>query len=244
MTSPKLADNGVMKLTHRSLINYSGTDGIVDAGVNGYCLPWVCRHTINRNELTHGKESWFMILNKKDFADLIGYNVASISNFMRDGMPHETEGRQGGRVRIDTAKAIPWLIEDQIKKKVKDVENLKSAPNKTRDKLTEEQLRKLQIENDEKESKLVPIDEVSVIFNEAIVTVASLLDGAAGKMAAGDSVLRQRLLDEHRRIREVFANQLQTYTCAKTRGKSDDAPAEPSSVEMGTGEANTPGWLC
>jgi hypothetical protein len=41
--------------------------------------------------------------------------------------------------------------------------------------------------------------------------LASTLDGAAGRIAGGDSGLRQRLLDEHRRIRNSYADRLVAF---------------------------------
>lgn len=184
-----------------------------------------------------------MICNKREFANLVGYDINSVTNWMAAGMPHTTEGRRGGKVEIDTAQAIKWLMDVELERKFKKLGGKNMEVKNLKDGISREQLRKLKIENDLKDGQTVLLADVAEFFNNVIVTLASLLDGAAGKMASGDSVLRQRLLDEHRRIRELFANKLKTYTTRPESVETDDASAEKISVEVGAGEADTPGWL-
>lgn len=65
--------------------------------------------------------------------------------------------------------------------------------------------------------RLTPIEEVRAAFSEAMVIVATQLDGLAGRMA-GDlagitnpAEIRKRLLDETRRIRSAASGKLTTF---------------------------------
>lgn len=53
-------------------------------------------------------------------------------------------------------------------------------------------------------------------FDAAAAMLARVLDGAAGRMAQGDAVLRQRLLNEHRAIREAYAQALEGWVAEQS----------------------------
>lgn len=158
---------------------------------------------------------------------------------MQEGMPASSSGVRGGKVEIETVKAINWYIERQIRAKGfgGGEDNSDTADiNEKRRLLLIEQTRKLEIENDEAELLLVPIEDVRIAFNAAITQLNGLLDGAAGKMSSGDAVLRGRLFDEHRRIRELFADRLEGFVDAKGGGELNEAASEEGCVEVGDGQ--------
>lgn len=153
------------------------------------------------------------IVTRSQYAKFRGKSPAWVSEQMKKGMPHQTEGVKGKAVKINTVKAIAWEFEQEINRRglantQPDAEIIDI--NTARKQLIIEQERKYKLENDLLDGTLLPAADVERGFNEAVVMLASLLDGAAGKMAQGDAILRQRLLDEHRRIRDNFANKLES----------------------------------
>ncbi len=115
----------------------------------------------------------------------------------------------------------------------------KLAVSETRAELQVEQAKRVRLQNLEAEGRLIDIDEVREVFSEAVVLLASTLDGAAGRIAGGDSVQRAKLLNEHRRIRDVFADRLSAYADATEVGPSGPVAAIPGRVGVGRGKTKT-----
>lgn len=158
-----------------------------------------------------------MIVNRTQFADIIGCSIAQVGKLMKEGLPCKTSGKRGASVEIDTETAIKWYIEREMLRRGVDSNQDQNVADigKARKSLVLEQERKYRIENDLLEGKLLKINEVDYVFTETIVMLGSLLDGAASKMASGDAVLREKLLNEHRRIRSAIADRLQTCFISK-----------------------------
>ena len=151
------------------------------------------------------------IVNMIDFAKIRGCSARTIRNYIKAGMPATGLGKKGAAVSIDTELAIDWLIEHAIDQRVAGLEGGATDIAEARLLKIQEEHRKLKLENDESERQLLPADDVRQAFSAALVELGGLLDGAAGKMASGDAVLRQRLLDEHRRIRTAYADRLAAF---------------------------------
>lgn len=83
----------------------------------------------------------------------------------------------------------------------------------------------------EREKKLIRRDEVEAVAQTILVTVATQLDGVAGRMAqhlAGETdpaVVKQDLNEEMRRIRENVAAELERAATPDDGSKSDSATA-------------------
>lgn len=105
--------------------------------------------------------------------------------------------------------------------------------------VVEERHRKYKIENDVREGKLVRLDQVEAMLTEMATTLSNLLDGAAGRMAGGDAVLRNRLLNEHRRIRSTFADRLEAFVDAQEGGAGAPAAARKNGRRVGRSKAST-----
>ncbi|MDW3144960.1 terminase small subunit, partial [Vibrio sp. 2094] len=58
------------------------------------------------------------IVNRNEFADLVGKSAKWVGEWIKDGMPTEGGGGRGKPVMIDTAKAIDWLVDREVKKQV------------------------------------------------------------------------------------------------------------------------------
>ncbi len=166
------------------------------------------------------------VVNKKEFSRITGESERTLTRLIKEGMPVYTAGKKGVALQIDTARALAWMYEYKARvggwvKSDSDLERIDAQNAKNH--VYIEQHRKLKLENDETEKELVRAEEVRQLFSSVIVDLAAQLDGAAGKMAQGDAILRQRLLNEHRKIRETFAGQLSAYFDDEQSGEPDEA---------------------
>ncbi len=179
------------------------------------------------------------VCNKAEFARIVGDSVRTITRYINEGMPVSNAGKKGQPLQIDTAQAISWYVDKKASSKgyIKPPtgDEQEQDLNSARNLVYIEQHRKLKLENDKTEDTLIPADQVDLVFNSAITMLAAQLDGLAGRVAGGDAVLRQKLLDEHRRIREAYANALQTLAGGFERGGVDEAAAEEGGLEVGEG---------
>lgn len=74
--------------------------------------------------------------------------------------------------------------------------------------LLNERHRRLRLQNDEAERRLLRADKVEQVILAAVSLLANRLDGVAGRVASGDAVRRQHLLAAHREIRSAYAADL------------------------------------
>ena len=174
-----------------------------------------------------------MIVNRAKLAEILKHSPRDIARFIDQGMPCAGGGKKGVAREIDVGDAHHWIVEREKKAGAIDPETGEVDINEAKRIKTIEEHRKLKLENDESERQLLPADDVRQAFSAALVELGGLLDGAAGKMASGDAVLRQRLLDEHRRIRETFADRLAGIGTGAANQSPSEAATEEGSVEVG-----------
>lgn len=151
-----------------------------------------------------------------------------VSKALDEGMPAKRSGRKGDRVEIDTAAAMPWLLDRASKD---------AAPraDSQRERLAREQADKVALENAVKRRELVPSDQVEAVALELIARIGSALDGVPGRLAnelagtADPSEIRARIAEELRTARITFARGIESMaglepgSCAPGRGS---VPAE------------------
>jgi len=180
-------------------------------------------------------------LTMTETAEIVGLSNGMISKHMKENKCEDIAYRffegvpkqgRGSTLVIDSAKYIDWLCRRRVKTDVSDDEDGTSI-NQAKLDLVIEQKRKLKIDNDLAEGDTLDAGEVQAVFSQAIVQLAAMLDGAAGKMSKGDAVLRQHLFDEHRRIRTVYAEKLQTIADRLESGEADGVATEEGGVEVG-----------
>lgn len=183
----------------------------------------------------------FFYCNKTEFARITGDSVRTISRYITEGMPVAVPGRSGQPLKINTAHAIAWYVDKQaklqgyVRPQTGDEQNLENGD--ARNLVYVEQHRKLKLENDEKEGRIHPAEQVDYVITSMIAMQASILDGFAGRWAGGDSILRQKILDDVRRAREEFANGLRALMeqDASALDGFNVTPYEESGVEVGEG---------
>ncbi len=171
--------------------------------------------------------------NATEFALLTGTTAPAVKGWIDKGMPAENKASRG--YRIKSPAAIKWLRTHNLPK---------NDPDSTREAgetaLEAERRRKLELENDAREGQLVEVEAVVEWAQELAAILASQLDGAAGKMSRGDNELRDRLLNEHRRIRAGIADAFAALFGNVAHGGDTEAAAESVAVAVGgTGENAT-----
>lgn len=103
-------------------------------------------------------------------------------------------------------------------------------------KLTDAQRRDLELRTRQRERRLLDLDEVAGCFDAAMVTVGSQLDGLAGRLCGElatvtePALIRARLFEETRRIRNAAADQLEALTRIAA-GSADAASAKSGAAE-------------
>ena len=136
-------------------------------------------------------------LNKKQLADLVGMSPRQVTFWIKAGMPHEGAGTRGSRLRIDPARALPWII--------KHVSAAHGAPiNQERQRLLRAQAEAAERENLVAEGELMSRDVTFQIICETLAVLRgaflSLPSRMAGTLAAAPqdhpSVIRSMLKQE------------------------------------------------
>lgn len=142
-------------------------------------------------------------LSQKGFAALCDVSPQTVSNWCDAGMPHQGGGGHGETRKIHVRKALPWVVKNRTEK-----------PGSERDRLAKEQADKVAIENAKSRKELIWAHHVEDCLAGANAALAADLDGLPGRMATtladieDPALVRAKLLDETRRIRESYARQL------------------------------------
>jgi len=177
-----------------------------------------------------------MECNRDEFAELIGRSTGWISKMLDFGMPAIRSRRKGSPVRINTAEAIPWLLE-QAKAEAK------PAAESQRERLAREQADKVALENAASRGELVRSADVEALVLETIAQLGSVLDGVPGRLAnelaglADPAEIRARLMQELRGARSAFADRLAQLADAgeQLAESGDDREAAAASDAGGMG---------
>lgn len=170
--------------------------------------------------------------NATEFALLTGVTSPAVKAWIDKGMPAENKASRG--YRIQAPAAIRWLRTHDMPRN----SDFTRDANETA--LEAERRRKLELENDAREGQLVAVEEVVEWAQELAAILSSQLDGAAGKMSRGDNELRDRLLNEHRRIRTGIADALEALFADIAHGADSEATAKSVAVAVGgAGEVTT-----
>ncbi len=163
------------------------------------------------------------IVNISQAAKIFGYSHKTIQNYINnEGAPVVAKpGRKGAAAQIDTVAFHEWLAN---RRSVSDDEP-DAYKRAMLGKLLEEE-KKLAIQNAESLGRLVPAEDVDALYSETLVIFRTSLEGAAGRISGGNKVLRQRLLNEFRRILESTEGRLSQYMAeAATPDETAEAAA-------------------
>lgn len=116
-------------------------------------------------------------VSRKEFADILGNTPPWVGKLIKEGMPVKGGGGRGKAVEIDTADAIQWLIEREIRKRFGDDEN---ASAEDEDRLLKRARRKtIEFDLGKKRGFHAPIPDINEIMYPIAGVFASQLDSLA-----------------------------------------------------------------
>lgn len=143
-------------------------------------------------------------LTNRGFAQLLKVSPATVTSWMGAGMPHSRGGRQGRRVEVDLAAALPWVLQQRG-----------AVPaGSQRDRLAKEQADKVALANAVERGNHMLRSQVEPVLMELSADLSARLDSIAGRLAgelahlSDPAEIRHRLLVEHRSVRSGLADHL------------------------------------
>lgn len=177
------------------------------------------------------------IVSQTEFAEIIGKSSEWVRQLAKQGLPSERTNGRGKGVMIDTAAAINWLISRERTKQIPDDED-SSLDSETR-RLRAAQADLAELDLSERRGELAPVEDYLIASQEAMVIVASQMDGLPGRVASqlagitDAAEIRQLLLDETRRIRAAAAARLESWADMVASGESIEAAATEDAGPVG-----------
>ncbi len=131
--------------------------------------------------------------------------------------------KKGSPVQIDSAKAFSWLLQHIGSKGTAAGTPL----TRERERLVAAQARRAELDNDLREARLLPAEDVQRMLSAAMVIISQHLDALGGRVAGQlapmdqPGPIRALLFQECRAIRASAADALLKYDEATYRGKRD-----------------------
>jgi phage terminase Nu1 subunit (DNA packaging protein) len=166
---------------------------------------------------------WFggsvVIVSRGEFARWTGFSARQVGKWIADGMPVQRSARKGIAAKIDTRKAIPWLLARADEKA-----GSRSTLTQERQRLIAAQAVKAEIEAQQLRGALVPRQDVNIAFSECMAIIAQGLDALPGRVAsqvanmANPGEIRYLLLSETRRTRQQGADRLAEWCTEQLEG--------------------------
>lgn len=168
------------------------------------------------------------IVSKVEFAEIIGKSERWVGELIGQGMPAESTGKKGVAVRIDTERAINWMIAREVGKHFGDGEGEDSRAGEEL-RLIRARASKIEAEDAQLRGELVWVGDVQDVLNEVATLYATQLDsigsrivGAIGLTGIEAANAKHAAEAEARRIRAVTAGKLQAYAAGAGGAVGDD----------------------
>lgn len=152
-----------------------------------------------------------LIVNKKHFADVIGKSPRHVTNLIDEGLPCQGGGR-GHALEIDTEKALNWLIQREIFKRIGDGDEEGAAETDEDRALKRVRREKIELEIKKARGHVVPLCEISDLLLSISSVFGSRLDSLASRLSSDlaveddPAVIRERIFKECRDIRSATAD--------------------------------------
>lgn len=178
------------------------------------------------------------IVNRNEFADLVGKSAKWIGEWIKDGMPTEGGGGRGKPVMIDTVKAIDWLISKEVSKQVGDDEGDSSPRVGTKDGeellLTQAKRRKAEVEASKAEESVIALEDVAQFLYQIATLYGNELNGLGARLASEVAAIEDPARCKHfidvetRRVRASTAERLRKFVFEyrAEHGKYDGSAAD------------------
>lgn len=183
-------------------------------------------------------------VNRNEFADIVGYSPKWIGTFIDEGMPHEGGGGRGKPMVIDTAEAIKWLVERELKKQLGEVEEEQNTPRAgTKDGeellLTKAKRRKAEVEAKKAEDAVMDLPDVAQFLFAIATLYGNELNGLGARLASEVAVENEPAKCKH--IIDVECRRVRAATAESLRGFVAEYRAKRSGYDAGTTDAERGG---
>ena len=147
-------------------------------------------------------------------AELYGVHPSTISNWTRAGLPVTREGRTG---ILDLAVALPWVrARDR-----RDLDEAKAATSpdvaKTAKIVAEARLKEMEVE--EREGQLVPLDQTEERWTERVIMLREALASVPGAAVQTDLVAAEREAELEALIRDTLIHVVERSPKGETGGE-------------------------
>lgn len=148
-----------------------------------------------------------MIVTRNAFAKLSGMSEGWVTKALDQGMPSDRSGRARKSVSIETATAIPWLLE-------RAASQVKREEGSERERLAREMADGKALDNAARRGELVNVAHVRAVMLAAVSQLGAELEGVPGRMAnelaaiSEPAEIRARLLGQLRGVRSSYADRL------------------------------------
>ena len=184
------------------------------------------------------------LVNKKEFAAIVGYSERWVGEFVREGMPTESGGGKGKALQIDTAKAVKWIIEREVRLQVGEIDpNAPKAGTKDSEDLllTKAKRRKADVEAAKAEMSVIDIQDAAQFLFEISTLFGHECDGLGARLApevapVDEPAKCKHIIDtETRRVRAATADRLREFVSEyrTRRGEHGSGSADEESSGLG-----------
>ena len=165
------------------------------------------------------------IVNRNEFAEIIGKSSKWIGKLIESGMPISGGGGVKGKpLLIDTEYAIKWLIKKEVSKQIGDiVESCLNNSPKEGTKDGEELLtaiakrRKAVVEANKAESSVIRVEELSQFIYSIATIYSNSLNSFGTRLAPEvslineETICKQKIDQECTRVMQATAGQLRSF---------------------------------
>jgi phage terminase Nu1 subunit (DNA packaging protein) len=142
-------------------------------------------------------------MTRNQFAALLNVARSTVSGWIRAGMPADGAGRSGKAVRIDPARALPWVVRRQ------------SPPGSARERVAAAQADALELANARRRGELVIRAQVLDVLDRLDRELEALHDALPARCVdyiretTSPALIRARLLEETRAVRAGYADAIE-----------------------------------
>ena len=187
------------------------------------------------------------IVNRNEFADMVGKSAKWVGKWIDEGMP-ATGGGKGKPVAIDTVIALQWLIDREVKKQLgDDFDDGDHAPKAgTKDGeellLTKAKRRKAEVEADKAEETVINLEDVGQFLFAISTLFGNELNGLGARLASEVAPLddpatcKNKIDTECRRVRSATADRIGEFVSEYRAAGGRDGEGEATEACGGLGD--------
>ncbi|WP_027521754.1 terminase small subunit [Bradyrhizobium sp. Ec3.3] len=163
-----------------------------------------------------------MLVNKSELSKFCGLSQPTLDKLFADGAPYVSKGTRKQGWKINTADFFGWYVARKVSEVTDDPDAGSFDSAKTRDKEAQARLRELQIA--EKESTLIPVDEV-------VAYVGNMLGVVRSRFLAVESQVIGLTPEQKDALKEAVADAFADVSGDKREDWTDDESSDDDDSE-------------